>query len=81
MFTSFRAEPAFLILSPGADQRWSWWGRVIFYHSNVGALYAMVIAAGYRLHTPPYNAEWCERFFRLTDLDGHELSFACLSRE
>src|SRR5262249_50953972 len=25
--------------------RWSWWGRVIFYHSDVGSLHASVVAA------------------------------------
>jgi hypothetical protein len=40
------------------------------------ALHASVVAAGYRPDTTPRNAEWGERFFHLTDLDGHELSFA-----
>jgi hypothetical protein len=35
-----------------------------------------VIAAGYRPDTAPRDAEWGERFFHLTDPDGHELSFA-----
>ena len=53
-----------------------WWGRVIFYHSDVDALHARVVAAGYRPDTAPGDAEWGERFFHLTDPDGHELSFA-----
>jgi uncharacterized glyoxalase superfamily protein PhnB len=36
-----------------------------------------MIAAGYRPDTAPRDAEWGERFFHLTDPDGHELSFAC----
>src|SRR5215813_6028702 len=45
-FTSFRAGPNFLnlILQP-AERRWSWWGRVIFYDSDIDGLYARVIAA------------------------------------
>jgi hypothetical protein len=30
----------------------------------------------YRPDTAPRDAEWGERFFHLTDPDGHELSFA-----
>jgi uncharacterized glyoxalase superfamily protein PhnB len=37
---------------------------------------ARVIAAGYRPDTSPRDAAWGERFFHLTDPDGHELSFA-----
>jgi uncharacterized glyoxalase superfamily protein PhnB len=49
---------------------------VIFYHSDVDALHASIVAAGYRPDTVPRDAEWGERFFHLTDPDGHELSFA-----
>jgi catechol 2,3-dioxygenase-like lactoylglutathione lyase family enzyme len=76
-FTSFRAGPNFLNLIAGpAERRWTWWGRVIFYESDVDALYARVVEAGYRPDTKPRDAEWGERFFHLTDPDGHELSFA-----
>ena len=34
------------------------------------------VAAGYQIEAPPRDAEWGERFFHLTDPDGHELSFA-----
>ena len=50
--------------------------RVIFYHSDVDALHASVVAAGYPPKTAPRDADWGERFFHLTDPDGHELSFA-----
>jgi uncharacterized glyoxalase superfamily protein PhnB len=40
--------------------------------------YRRVIAAGYQPDTAPRDAEWGERFFHLTDPDGHELSFAWL---
>jgi catechol 2,3-dioxygenase-like lactoylglutathione lyase family enzyme len=74
-FTSFRAGPNFLNLIAQPIER-SWWGRVIFYESDVDALHARLIAAGYQPLTAPRDAEWGERFFHLTDPDGHELSFA-----
>jgi hypothetical protein len=76
-FTSFRAGTGYLnLIAQPAERSWSWWGRVIFYHSDVDALHARVIAAGYCPDTAPRDAAWGERFFHLTDPDGHELSFA-----
>ena len=76
-FTSFRAGAGYLnLIAQPDDKHWSWWGRVIFYHCDVDSLHASVIAAGYRPDTAPRDAEWGERFFHLTDPDGHELSFA-----
>ena len=76
-FTSFRAGTSYLnLIAQPAERNWSWWGRVIFYHSNVDALHASLVAVGYRPDTAPRDAEWGERFFHLTDPDGHELSFA-----
>ena len=76
-FTSFRAGPGYLNLIAQPDEkRWSWWGRTIFYVSDVDSLYARALAAGWQPSTPPRDAEWGERYFHLTDLDGHELSFA-----
>ncbi|MBV8512848.1 MAG: VOC family protein [Xanthobacteraceae bacterium] len=76
-FTSFRAGRGYLnLIAQPAETKWSWWGRVIFYHSNVDALHAAIIAAGYEPSIAPRDAEWGERFFHITDPDGHELSFA-----
>jgi len=76
-FTSLAAGPGYLNLIAQPDQvRWSWWGRVIFYVDDVDALYRRALAAGYRPSTEPRDAEWGERYFHLTDPDGHELSFA-----
>jgi catechol 2,3-dioxygenase-like lactoylglutathione lyase family enzyme len=76
-FTSLRAGPNFLnLIAQPAERQWSWWGRVIFYDSDVDALYARVVASGYHPDTAPRDAEWGERFFHVTDPDGHELSFA-----
>ena len=34
-FTSFRAGSSYLnLIAQPAERRWSWWGRVIFYHSE-----------------------------------------------
>ena len=76
-FTSFRAGTGHLnlIVQP-PERRWRWWGRVIFFVSDVDDLHRRVIAAGYRPDTAPRDAEWGERFFHITDPDGHELSFA-----
>jgi len=82
-FTSFRfGDGQFLngqflnlILQP-AERQWSWWGRIIFYHPELDAFYARLVAAGCRPQAPPRDAPWGERFFHLTDPDGHELSFA-----
>ncbi|WP_428484993.1 VOC family protein [Rhodopila sp.] len=76
-FSSFRAGASYLNLTRQPKGRhWVWWGRVIFYVSDVDALHAMVIANGYQPDTAPRDAAWGERYFRLTDPDGHELSFA-----
>jgi catechol 2,3-dioxygenase-like lactoylglutathione lyase family enzyme len=76
-FTSFRAGAGYLNLIAQPDEKhWSWWGRVIFYVDDVDALYGRALAAGFQPSTAPRDAEWGERYFHLTDLDGHELSFA-----
>ncbi len=76
-FTSFRAGPNFLnLIAMPDDRRWSWWGRVIFYVADVDALYARALSAGCHPSTVPRDAEWGERYFHLSDPDGHELSFA-----
>src|SRR5437764_15054065 len=64
-----------LIAQPAARQ-WSWWGRLIFYESDVDALHARFALAGFPPDTAARDAEWGERFFHITDPDGHELSFA-----
>jgi uncharacterized glyoxalase superfamily protein PhnB len=77
-FTSFRAGDGYLnLIAQPDDKQWSWWGRVIFYESDVDALYERLVAAGFRPSAPPRDAEWGERFFHVTDPDGHEISFAC----
>ena len=76
-FTSFRAGTGYLnLIAQGEDKQWSWWGRVIFHVADVDALYERALQAGHRPSTAPRDAEWGERYFHLTDPDGHELSFA-----
>lgn len=51
-FTSFRAGANHLNLIVQPHQRrWSWWGRVIFYDSDVDGFYSRVIAAGLKPDT------------------------------
>lgn len=54
----------------------AWWGRVIFYVSDVDALHRQALAAGLQPDAPPSDATWGQRYFHITDPDGHELSFA-----
>jgi catechol 2,3-dioxygenase-like lactoylglutathione lyase family enzyme len=76
-FTSFRAGNNFLnLIAVPAGREWSWWGRVIFYDSDIDGLYRRVVAAGLQPQAAPRDAPWGERYFHLTDPDGHELSFA-----
>lgn len=76
-FTSFEAGASYLNLiraEPG--KRWSWWGRVIFHVDDVEAIYRRALEAGLSPHAPPDDAPWGERYFHLTDPDGHEISLA-----
>jgi catechol 2,3-dioxygenase-like lactoylglutathione lyase family enzyme len=76
-FSSFCAGQSFLnLIAQPADKGWSWWGRAIFYDDDVDGLYRRLVVAGIHLQAPPRDAEWGERFFHVTDPDGHEISFA-----
>jgi len=76
-FTSFRAGGGYLnLIAQGEEKQWSWWGRVIFHVTDVDVLYERTLKAGLQPSTTPRDAEWGERYFHLTDPDGHELSFA-----
>ena len=77
-FTSFDAGGgAFLnLIATPPDTRISWWGRAIFHVDDVDAMYETALAAGYPPDMPPSDAPWGERYFHITDPDGHELSFA-----
>jgi catechol 2,3-dioxygenase-like lactoylglutathione lyase family enzyme len=76
-FTSFHAGAGFLNLTAAsAERQWSWWGRAIFYVDDVDALHRRAVAAGLSPAFAPRDAPWGERYFHITDPDGHELSFA-----
>ena len=76
-FASFRAGASYLnLIAQPTERRGSWWGRVIFYVTDVDALHERALGAGYQPTTSPRDAEWGERVFHINDPDGHELSFA-----
>lgn len=76
-FTSLHAGSSCLnLIAQPAERQWCWWGRVIIFVSDVDAFYARALAAGCKPDSTPCDAPWGERFFHLTDPDGHELSFA-----
>jgi catechol 2,3-dioxygenase-like lactoylglutathione lyase family enzyme len=76
-FTSFQVGTGYLnLIAQPAVRQWSWWGRTIFYVSDVDALYQHAVACGLNPDAAPEDAGWGERYFHLTDPDGHELSFA-----
>ena len=77
LLTSFAVGTGFLnLIAQPPDARWAWWGRVIFHVSDVDALHAKSLELGHNPSTEPRDAQWGERYFHLTDPDGHELSFA-----
>ncbi|MCZ6730048.1 MAG: VOC family protein [SAR324 cluster bacterium] len=76
-FTSFYIGTSYLnLIAEPENRKWAWWGRVIFYVSNVDAQYEIAVANNLVPETKPQNANWGERFFHVTDPDGHEISFA-----
>jgi catechol 2,3-dioxygenase-like lactoylglutathione lyase family enzyme len=76
-FTTFDAGATSLNLIAGEMAgRARWWGRVIFYVADVDALYALASLMALKPHAPPEDGPWGERYFHITDPDGHELSFA-----
>ncbi len=74
-FTSFRVGGGYLNLTL-TNGEVNWWGRAIFYVDNVDQMYVRVVAAGLAPDMAPADAPWGERYFHITDPDGHELSFA-----
>ena len=51
------------------------WGRMIFYVADVDAFWTYLREKGFLPETPR-DASWGERYFHMSDPDGHELSFA-----
>lgn len=76
-FTSLHAGSCYIcLIEQPADRRWSWWGRVIFHVSDVDAFHRRALEHGLTPTTAPGDAPWGERYFHISDPDGHELSFA-----
>ncbi|MGD9945783.1 MAG: VOC family protein [Burkholderiaceae bacterium] len=75
-FSTFRCGASCLNLTVESQGAVRWWGRVIFHVSDVDAFYRRALAAGFSPSSAPSDAPWGERYFHLTDHDGHELSFA-----
>ena len=76
-FTSFAVGSNYLNLTAKTTATpLSAWGRVIFYVPDVDAFYNRTTGAGLSPQFAPRNAEWGERYFHLSDPDGHDLSFA-----
>ena len=73
--SSLKAGEAFVNLSADPSYEHRWWGRVIFRVDDVDAHHQALQAQGLILESPR-DAAWGERFFHITDPDGHELSFA-----
>jgi catechol 2,3-dioxygenase-like lactoylglutathione lyase family enzyme len=74
-FSTLQAGAAFvnLVVTPGHTP--AWWGRTIFRVAAVEPLYRLALAQGLA-PAPPQEGTWGERYFHLTDPNGHELSFA-----
>ncbi|MEA2626424.1 MAG: hypothetical protein QOD06_2469 [Candidatus Binatota bacterium] len=76
-FTTFAVGSSYLnLVGRPAGSPIPWWGRVIFHVSDVDAVWDRARALGLSPSTAPRDAEWGERYFHLSDPDGHELSFA-----
>lgn len=75
-FSSLRArdtQSAILNLEQG--QTVTHWGRLIFYVTDVDALWNHLKDRGFDPEIPR-DAAWDERYFHMSDPDGHKLSFA-----
>jgi catechol 2,3-dioxygenase-like lactoylglutathione lyase family enzyme len=75
-FSSQRAKDAqSAILNLEQGDTVTLWGRLIFYVTDVDALWNHMKDRGFDPEIPR-DASWGERYFHMPDPDGHELSFA-----
>src|SRR5712691_9920633 len=76
-FSSLRAKDAqYPILNLEQGRSVTGWGRMIFYVPDVDAMWVYLKEKGFHPQSPQ-DASWGERYFHMSDPDGHELSFAC----
>ena len=76
-FSSLRAKDAntpILNLEQGRSVT-GWGARMIFYVADVDAFWEHLRGKGLQPESPR-DASWGERYFHISDPDGHELSFA-----
>ncbi len=62
-----------LVLSPSHTAHW--WGRFIIRVDGVDEIHSLLEERGLQPDRPR-DAPWGERYFHITDPDGHEISFA-----
>lgn len=74
-FASFQAGNGFINLLVIPHYMPVFWGRVIVHVDDVDRFYRYMKGQGLSPNEPR-NGEWGERYFHITDPDGHELSFA-----
>ena len=75
-FSSLRArDTQSAILNLEQSDAVTHWGRLIFYVTDVDALWNHLKDRGFDPEIPR-DAAWGERYFHMPDPDGHELSFA-----
>ena len=75
-FSSLRAKDANTpILNLEQGHSVPGWGRMIFYVADVDVFWEYLRGKGLNPERPR-DASWGERFFHMSDPDGHELSFA-----
>lgn len=76
-FTSFRIAGQHLNLTrEGGARPGGGLVRIIIYVDDVDAMHRHVLGQGLRPEASPRDAPWGERYFHVTDPDGHTLSFA-----
>ncbi len=80
-FTSFEIGEGYLNLILATEGGWSWWGRLILHVDEVDRFHQRLVDAGVTPEALPQDAPWRERYFHVTDPDGHELSFAMPVRD
>ena len=75
-FSSLRVEDAECpILNLEQGRSATGWGRMVFYVADVDAFWTHLEERGFDPERPQ-DASWGERYFHMSDPDGHELSFA-----
>jgi catechol 2,3-dioxygenase-like lactoylglutathione lyase family enzyme len=75
-FSSLRAKDGSApILNLEQGRSVTGWGRMIFYVADADAFWEYLRGKGFNPESPR-DASWGERYFHMSDPDGHELSFA-----